>query len=76
MSSKKVLLVKVIPESREEKVEKKGDYLVVHVSAEPEHGQANARLIQLLSAYLLVPPAKLAIISGHKSRTKKVIVNG
>lgn len=75
MAFKKVLLVKVVPCSSEDKVEKKGEYIVVHVSASAAHGQANAKLIQLLSAHLLVPPAKLAIISGRKNRTKKVIVN-
>ncbi len=49
-----------------------GDRLKVAVSAAPEGGKANARLVQALAGWLDIPVDDIRIQSGHSSRDKVV----
>ena len=65
--------VRVNPNSREMRVVRVGDYdYEVDVDEKPERGQANRRLVEILSMYFKVPKSKIFIISGAKSRDKIV----
>lgn len=46
------------------------------MSAAPEDGRANAELLRLLAAVLHVPVRSLSIVTGQRSRTKTVAVDG
>jgi uncharacterized protein len=50
--------------------------LVVRLSAPPVENAANAALIDLLAATLRVPKRAITIISGQRSRLKRVRVEG
>jgi uncharacterized protein (TIGR00251 family) len=50
--------------------------LVVRVAAAPVDGAANTALIDLLADILDVPKRQVTIVSGEKSRTKRVKVRG
>ena len=52
-----------------------GDYLI-RLSAPPVDGAANAELIELLSTVLDIPKRNISIVSGERSRTKRVEVTG
>jgi len=47
----------------------------VAVSAPPEKGKANERLIELLAEHFRVAKSRIKIVSGHTSRSKVVEVD-
>ena len=49
-------------------------HFVVHVTARPERGRANAAVLDALAQYLEVAPSRLRIISGHTAQTKIIEV--
>lgn len=78
-SGNAILHVKLTPKSSVARVQgiecRAGEaYLKVQVAAPPADGEANAALIEVLSAWLDVPKSKLAITSGRKSRLKSVAI--
>jgi len=50
--------------------------LLVRLTAPPVEGAANAALIEVLSKVLHVPKRALTIVSGQRSRLKRVRVEG
>ncbi|MCH8081471.1 MAG: YggU family protein [Proteobacteria bacterium] len=54
----------------------KSGRLKVKVRAVPEKGKANQALCRLLAKYFKLPKSSLEVISGHKSRTKRVLIRG
>lgn len=53
-----------------------GDRLKVAVSAPPEGGKANARLVQALAGWLEMPADDIRVESGHSGRDKVVGFSG
>jgi uncharacterized protein len=67
--------VRVIPRAgRSEVAGVRDGAVLVRLAAAPVDGAANAELIDLLSRILKVPRRDIAIVSGDKSRTKRVRV--
>ena len=50
--------------------------VVVRLAAAPVDGEANAELIDLLARTLKVPKRAITIVSGEKSRSKRVRIDG
>jgi uncharacterized protein (TIGR00251 family) len=50
--------------------------LLVRLNSPPVEGAANSELIQLISDALGVPKRSIAIVSGHRSRLKRIRVEG
>jgi len=70
-----ILKVKVKPRSKKESVKEISETeLEVRVSAPPERGKANSRLIEILSKHFGVPKSKIRIVKGETSREKLVEV--
>ena len=68
-----VVSVKVLPRSSiNQIVGFEGDILKVKVKSAPINGLANRDLIVLLSKCVKVAKEKIEIISGHRSRLKKI----
>jgi len=68
-----VVSVKVLPRSSiNQIVGFEGDILKVKVKSAPVDGLANRDLILLLSKCVKVAKEKVEIISGHRSRLKKI----
>ena len=65
------ITVAVKPNSRKESVEvlEDGTYLV-RVNAPPTEGQANERVIELLSKFLKTPKSSIELVSGHRGKRK------
>jgi len=63
------LTVKVIPNSKENKIEKENDILIVRLKEKAEKGKANIALIKLLTKYF---NSQVRIVSGHRSRNKVI----
>jgi uncharacterized protein YggU (UPF0235/DUF167 family) len=53
-----------------------GPALKARVRAVPEDGAANAALQRLLADWLDVPPSRVALTSGARSRVKSVAIAG
>ena len=51
-----------------------GDALKIKLTAPPVDGAANKMCIQYLAKFLKVPKSALEIISGHSSRTKRILL--
>ncbi len=50
------------------------DTLTVRLTSAPIEGKANKELLRLLAKALNVPPSRLVILSGEKSRDKVILV--
>ena len=69
--------VRVIPRAgRSEVAGIRDGAVLVRLAAAPVDGAANAELIEILSRVLDVPKRDITIISGDKSRSKRVRVAG
>jgi uncharacterized protein len=51
-----------------------GDALKIKLTAPPVDGAANKMCIQYLSKWANIPKSSVEIISGHASRTKRVLL--
>jgi uncharacterized protein len=51
-----------------------GDALKIKLTAPPVDGAANKMCVQYLAKFLKVPKSSIEIISGHTSRTKRLLV--
>lgn len=72
-----VLTIRVVPRASKPGPAgtRNGEYLI-RLSSPPVDGAANAELIGLLSSILDVPRRNISILSGERSRTKRVEVIG
>jgi uncharacterized protein (TIGR00251 family) len=53
-----------------------GDVLLVRLAAPPVEGAANDALVRFVSELLDVPRRDIAIVSGERGRTKRLVVAG
>ena len=69
--------VRIIPgSSRNEIAGRDGSVYRIKVTSPPVDGKANKALITLLSKKIKIPKKNIQIISGEKSRNKRIKVNG
>jgi uncharacterized protein (TIGR00251 family) len=53
-----------------------GERIKLRLAAPPVEGKANAALIEFLAEYVGVPRRNVTIVSGVKSRAKRVAIEG
>jgi uncharacterized protein len=69
--------IRVIPRAKRTEVAGERDgALVVRLAAPPVEGAANSALIDLLASVLDLPRRNILIVSGEKSRCKRVAISG
>jgi uncharacterized protein (TIGR00251 family) len=72
-----IISVRVIPRAASSKVDgRRGDAWLVRLRTPPVDGAANAELITVLAAALDVPKREISIVSGDRSRLKRVRIGG
>jgi len=72
-----VITVRVIPRATRSQIAgTRNDALLVRLSVPPVDGAANAELIDVLSDALGVPRRSVTLVSGERSRSKRVRVAG
>ena len=72
-----ILSVRVIPRAAKNAVVgKRGDALLIRLAAPPVEGAANEALVAFLAELFERPQRDIAILSGHKSRDKRVEIQG
>ena len=70
-----VISVKLVPNSSVNKlVDSTDEYIRIKISAPPIENKANKELISFLSDILDINKSKIKIISGEKSKLKKVFI--
>lgn len=69
--------VRVIPRASKSAVAGTRDgRILVRLSAPPVEGAANAALVELFSELFAIPKRSVRIVSGEKSRAKRVALDG
>jgi len=72
-----ILNVRVIPRAARSQIAgRRDDALLIRLNAPPVDGAANAALIELFAETLGIPKRNIEIVSGHRSRTKRVRITG
>ena len=72
-----ILNVRVIPRAARSQIAgRRDDALLIRLNAPPVDGAANAALIELFAQALGIPKRNIEIVSGHRSRTKRVRITG
>ncbi len=72
-----VIRVRVIPRAAKSGLAgRRGDALLVRLNAPPVEGAANAELIALIATSLQVSRQAVSILSGERSRQKRLRVEG
>jgi uncharacterized protein (TIGR00251 family) len=73
--SEKLYRIRVIPNSKVNKIiEKAYDFLKIKLTAPSHEGKANKALIEFLSREFKLPKSKIQIVSGLKTRDKKITI--
>jgi hypothetical protein len=71
------LTVRVIPRSPRSAITgRRGDTILIRLAAPPVEGAANDALIEFLSKTFSRPRRDISIVSGLKSRDKRVSISG
>ena len=68
--------IKVKAGSKQEKIEKIGDELIVFTHARAHDGEANKKIVELLAKEFRVSKSQIEIISGQKSKKKIIEIIG
>jgi uncharacterized protein (TIGR00251 family) len=76
-----VLKVRLTPKSSRDAIEGLEAFggetvLKARVRALPEAGRANATLVKLIAPWLKLPPSRVSVAQGTKSRVKRVAIDG
>ena len=64
--------ITVKPGRKVEKIEEKGNELIVFTHARAHDGEANKRVIEILAEYFGVSKSQVEIVSGQKTKKKTV----
>jgi uncharacterized protein len=72
-----VIAVRVIPRSPRTRIDgMRGDAFLIRLAAPPVEGAANEALVAFLAEHLDLPRRNIRIVSGDRSRDKRVAVTG
>jgi uncharacterized protein (TIGR00251 family) len=72
-----IVNVRVIPRAGRSGVDGiRAGALLVRLAAAPVDGAANAELVEVLARTLKLPRRTLTVVSGERSRSKRVLVEG
>ncbi len=72
-----VLTLRIVPRAAKNAIQgEHGDALKIRLCAPPVDGAANAALIEFLADAFSLPRARVQLLSGATSRTKRVLLAG
>lgn len=65
----------VTPGAKREKVEEKGEELLISVREEAQGNRANDRVREIVAERTGAPLGKIRILTGHRSRAKMISIS-
>jgi uncharacterized protein YggU (UPF0235/DUF167 family) len=65
----------VTPEAKKDKVEEKGDALLISTREPASGNRANVRVRELVAEHLGKPLSSVRILTGHRSRGKMISIS-
>lgn len=68
--------IQVQPKASRNRIVAQGGAVKVYVTAAPEKGRANKAVIEMIARHFGVPKGAVSIVSGERSRTKLLAVEG
>jgi uncharacterized protein len=68
--------VRVQPRAKREGIGRRGEQIVVRVTAPPVDNRANDAVCKVIAAAAGVPPSRVTVIRGHGAREKTIRVDG
>jgi uncharacterized protein (TIGR00251 family) len=68
------VIIKVKPNSSQEKIEKTENGYLIFVKEPPVENRANQAVIKVLAKYFKIPKSQISILSGLKSKQKVIEV--
>ena len=72
-----VLNLRIVPRAAKNAIQgEHGDALKIRLCAPPVDGAANAALVEFLAETFALPRARVQLLSGATSRTKRVLLAG
>lgn len=72
-----IINIRVVPRSSKVKIEALGhDQYKIKLTSPPVNGEANEQLVRVLAAKLSIPLNQIEIVSGAKSRLKRIRIIG
>ena len=72
-----VLNLRIVPRAHKNAIQGElGDALKIRLCAPPVEGAANAALVEFLADTFALPRARVQLLSGATSRTKRVLLAG
>ena len=72
-----VLSLRIVPRASRNAIQgEHGDALKIRLCAPPVDGAANAALVEFLADTFNLPRARVQLLSGATSRTKRVLLSG
>ena len=72
-----VLNLRIVPRAHKNAIQGElGDALKIRLCAPPVEGAANSALVEFLSDFFSLPRARVQLLSGATSRTKRVLLCG
>jgi len=69
-----IIKIRVVTGAKKERILRAGDKYKVYVSAPPEKGKANQKVIELIADFFKIKKNQVKIVKGLKSKDKTVIV--
>ena len=70
-----ILVVRLVPNSSFSKiVDYTNEYIRIKISAPPIENKANKELLDYFSQFFSVNKSKISIVSGEKSKLKKILI--
>jgi hypothetical protein len=76
MESSCIIEARVVPRAQEQKVLLQGEIIKIRIVEAPIEGKGNEAVCRILANSLKIPKYLISIRSGHKSKNKRILIEG
>ena len=76
MENSCIIEARVIPRAQEQKILLQGEIIKIKITEAPVEGKGNESVCRILAKSLKIPKYLISIRSGHKSKKKRILIEG